>query len=67
MQTFLSTTQEHHNATDWLKIVDANPERFGISMEHIKRINRRVNDLLATDDKARVKREQKEIGTEDLE
>lgn len=60
-QLVLGTTKVKKSPKQWLKEVDANPERFKVSAEHIKRVNRRVAEIETNDDKERVKRGQKEI------
>jgi hypothetical protein len=58
-QAMLGTTKVKKSPAQWLKEVDANPERFKVSAEHIKRVNRRVAEIETSDDKERVKMEKK--------
>ncbi len=60
----LSTDKPKHSASQYLHALDKNPEQFGTTREHVLRVSRTVESLLANDDKARVKREQKALEVE---
>jgi len=46
---------KYANAVTWNRRVTQYPEKYGTTAEHIRRVDKRVRDLLAADEKAMAK------------
>jgi len=51
----LETESKKANAVTWNRRVTQNPERYGTTPEHVRKVEKKVRDLLAEDEKAMAK------------
>ena len=62
---FTLDTGHKPGAAVWLHRIGMHPEKYGTSAEHLKKVDKRVRDILAGDAKAVAKREAVEVGTDE--
>jgi hypothetical protein len=62
---FTIDTGHKPGAAVWLHRIAMHPEKYGTSAEHLKRVDKRVRDILAGEVKAAAKRESVEVVTDE--